>query len=209
MEVFDRFESEFAQTATAGSSIPWLGDQLGSIPGYGEFSRRWAGATFEGGLYRVVDGTTGPKMAELAVETFPDFEGRAHPFAYDWLGRSFAIDLGRIGNHQPMILMLEPGTGEALEIPYSFLTFHENLADLRDPALASGFFSEWRRMNPLTPPLALSDCVGYKVPLFLGGMDTVENLEVVDIDVYWTLCGQLRHGTRQLPPGSTVRDLSI
>ena len=112
--VFDRFESEFARTAIHGSGKPWLDDHLRSIPGYVEFGRTWAGATFESGLYRVVDETTGSKMAELAVEAFPDFAGRAHPFAYDWLGRSFAIDVGRIGDGQPMILMLEPGTGEVL-----------------------------------------------------------------------------------------------
>jgi hypothetical protein len=37
----------------------------------------------------------------------------------------------------------------------------------------------------------VTECIGYRVPLFLGGSDTVENLEKVDLDVYWHLHGQL------------------
>ena len=35
-------------------------------------------------------------------------------------------------------------------------------------------------------------CVGYKVPLFLGGADDIGDLELADLDVYWTITGQLR-----------------
>jgi Domain of unknown function (DUF1851) len=47
-------------------------------------------------------------------------------------------------------------------------------------------------------------CVGYQVPLFLGGKDSLENLEITDLDVYWSLSGQLRQGTWVLPPGTAV-----
>ncbi|WP_442854002.1 T6SS immunity protein Tdi1 domain-containing protein [Bacillus sp. FJAT-18017] len=32
--------------------------------------------------------------------------------------------------------------------------------------------------------------MGYRVVLFLGGEDTISNLEKVDMDVYWSLCAQ-------------------
>lgn len=35
------------------------------------------------------------------------------------------------------------------------------------------------------------------------------NLEVVDLDVYWSLCGQLLLATRGLAPGSSITDVSI
>ena len=44
----------------------------------------------------------------------------------------------------PLVLMLEPGTGEALEIPASFATFHEReLIAEPDAVAAFSFFKEW------------------------------------------------------------------
>jgi hypothetical protein len=60
------------------------------------------------------------------------------------------------------------------------------------------------RANPGLLPLSSSQCAGYKVPLFLGGKDSLENLEVIDLEVYWSLSGQLRDGARVLPPGSSI-----
>jgi hypothetical protein len=42
-----------------------------------------------------------------------------------------------------------------------------------------------------------------------GGKDTVDNLEVIDLEVYWSLCGQLRQGTRNLLPGTSIGQVSI
>ncbi|MBJ7353947.1 MAG: DUF1851 domain-containing protein [Thermoleophilaceae bacterium] len=127
------------------------------------------------------------------ADAFPEFAQRVCPFGYDWLGRQFAVDSGRVEDGQPQVLMLEPGTGEALEIPVDFAVLHdEELVEHSDAALASAFFRAWSEVNPDALPLLRSQCVGYKVPLFLGGNDTAENLEVSDIDVYWTICGQLR-----------------
>lgn len=87
--------------------------------------------------------------------------------------------------------------------------FHDQLDDLREPALAAGFLVQWAAANPGALPVRSADCVGYRVPLFLGGKDTVENLEVIDLEVYWSVCGQLRQGTRTLPAGASIREVSI
>jgi hypothetical protein len=207
--MFERFATEFAKGRAPAKRDPWKDDYLLRVPGYADFSKVWAGTTFEQGLYRVVDATTGPVLARLAAEAFPDFAARVHPFAYDWLGRAFALDASRITGGQPMVLMLEPGTGEALEIPHSFTRFHEELADLMEPALAASFFEAWAKTNAHALPLAPSVCVGYKVPLFLSGKDTVDNLEVADLDVYWTLSGQLHQGIRDLPTGTKIKGVSV
>ena len=39
--------------------------------------------------------------------------------------------------------------------------------------------------------IGLEDCVGYKIPLFLGGNDEISNLEITDMEIYWGICGQL------------------
>jgi hypothetical protein len=112
------------------------------------------------------------------------------------------VEAGRAGDGEPLVLLVEPGTGQALEVPFSFRLFHEKLAELREPALAGAFFDS--KANAAQVPLRASDCVGYKVPLFLSGKDTLENLEVIDLEVYWSLSGQLREGTRNLPPGTSI-----
>ena len=206
--MFERFASNFAPVQKGLKSDPWADAYLGTVGGCAEFSRQWAGTTFEQGLYRVVDAASGPQLTRLVVEAFPDFSARVHPFAYDWMGRAFAIDDGRVNGDQHMVLLLEPGTGEALELPHSFTSFHEQLIDITEPALAAGFFREWANANAGALPIAPSECAGYKVPLFLGGKDTVENLDVVDLDVYWSLSGQLHSGIRQLPAGTTISGLS-
>jgi hypothetical protein len=207
--LFEQFSSALPRVQLATSSQPWLDDYLVRVTGYREFAYRWAGATFERGLYRIVDSRSGALVAQLVSEAFPDFHERVHAFGYDWLGRVLAVDSGRTDKAQPLVLLLEPGTGEAIEVPYSFLHFHENLTEIKDAALASNFFVKWSKQHGSDLPLPVTKCVGYSVPLFLGGRDVIENLELIDMDVYWTVCGQLKLGTSRLPPGSTIKEVSI
>ena len=73
---------------------------------------------------------------------------------------------------------------------------------------ARAFFHDW--INAYAPelPLDMRECVGYRVPLFLGGTDDVSNLERSDLAVYWSLCGQLRTRTVELPPGTAIHGVS-
>jgi len=207
--MFEQFATRFAVLpAQQAAGSPWHDPRLTVATGYSELAERFAGCAFENGLYRLHDATTGPRCAALVNEAFPAFAARACPFAFDWLGRQFALDSGRLDGSEPLVLLLEPGTGEALEVPLSFAAFHEQLDELREPALAAAFFADWAAANPDCVPLASEQCAGYRVPLFLGGRDVVDNLEVSDIDVYWSLCAQLSHGTSVLPPGTSIGSVS-
>lgn len=195
--MFERFAASFRVLPEGQVPRPmWRDDRLLTIPGYPELAGRLAGCSFENGVYRLHDAGTAPRAEEWIAEAFPRFASRARPFGFDWLGRQFAADFDRIQGGQALVLLLEPGTGEALEIPFSFASFHDQLDELREPALAASFFASWAQANPDQLPLDVTQCVGYKVPLFLGGKDTLENLEVIDLDVYWSLSGQLRGGAR-------------
>ena len=208
--MFERFLDEFRvlpPEQVVGRA--WREDRLLAVDGYSALAHRFAGCAFENGLYRLHDAASGPGALALISEVFPEFAPRARPFGYDWLGRQFAIDSDRHEAEQPLVLLLEPGTEEALEIPLTFGAFHdEELVDYRDAALASELFATWARDHDAELPLDRGDCVGYRVPLFLGGRDTVDNLEVIDLDVYWTTCAQLRSGTSQLPRGMSIKDVS-
>ena len=74
------------------------------------------------------------------------------------------------------------GPAKILQIPMSFLDFHNSeLVDQRAAVVASTFFNEWLAANPDALPLGPDRCVGYRVPLFLGGRDELANLEETDL----------------------------
>jgi hypothetical protein len=208
--MFERFRSQFRLLPDHQEpGAPWDSKgRLGAVAGYSELMAFAAGCTFENGLYRLHSAKTGPTGQENADSAFPEYAGRLAVFGFDWLGRQFAADFGRQEHSEPLVMMLEPGTGEALEIPTNFLAFHdEELVDYRNEALASEFFAAWSELHPDALPLDSSMCVGYRVPLFLGGSDTAENLEVTDVDVYWTFAGQMRVQAKGLPAGTPIRGI--
>ncbi|WP_338523928.1 T6SS immunity protein Tdi1 domain-containing protein [Pseudomonas batumici] len=166
------------------------------------------GGSFNGGLYRLHSASEIKLWNHLVSEAFPDYAGRIFCFAYDWLGRQFALDGNRIKNGEPLILMLEPGTGEVLEIPVGFIQFHEEeLVNYANEALAVDFFKQWLASGNLAPSRKQS--IGYSVPLFLGGADSLENLKCIDSEVYWSMSGQLLKTVRGLPSGTVVDIVSI
>jgi hypothetical protein len=139
------------------------------------------------------------------IETaFPEFAGRITAFGYDWLGTAFALDSKRPKDGWPGVVMFEPGTGKALEVPANLITFHDVvLMEHGEAALAISFYEKWLASGGVIPKR--SQCVGYRKPLFLGGSDDVGNLEISDIDVYWHITGQLIRKTKGLPPGTKIR----
>jgi hypothetical protein len=144
----------------------------------------------------------------VAEEAFPDFQKRIWCFGSDWLGRMFALDFARNEKAQYLVLMLEPGTGQALEIPATFAKFHDQeLVQYRDDVLAVNFYEDWQTSGGVTPNF--KQCIGYKRQLFLNGSDTIENLEVTDMEVYWSITGHLLSTVRNLPDGTRINDARI
>lgn len=148
------------------------------------------------------------KYTILAEEYFSGLKGKIQVFAFDWLGRFFALDQRRINNERAEILLIEPGAGEAMEIPVGIEEFHNiELVDYADDSLARSLFIQWRLRCKVE--IGYSECVGYRIPLFLGGKDSIENLEMVDLDVYFSLCAQLRNKTKSMRPGQTIKSISM
>jgi hypothetical protein len=158
------------------------------------------GKTFNDGLYRVVHADDIQPITEIVKEAFPEFDDRLVPFGFDWLGRVFAVDKSRIVNGHKQVTMVEFGAGEAMQIPCSAIEFHESeLINFADDALSRPFYDQWRLTY--TDSLTYEKCVGYRVPLFLNGSDTVDNLEVSDRAVYWEFCRQLRSQVKSMRDG--------
>jgi hypothetical protein len=160
------------------------------------------------GAYRVHRSDDAARFTKLAAEAFPEFSGRITCFGADWLGRQFANDRGRLIGGAPQVLMLEPGTGQALEIPVDQAAFHEvELVQEPEAAVAYSFFHDWKASGGVTP--SYEECVGYQRPLYLGGTDDLRNLQLTGLDVYWTLSAQMLARIRGLPVGTRIADVTI
>lgn len=160
------------------------------------------------GAYRLHRAEDVRRFTELAKEAFPNYADRITCFGVDWLGRQFATDASRIAGGQPQVLLLEPGTGEALEVPVGYEGFHASeLVEAADAAVAYGFFRQWLNSGGVCP--SYGQCIGYKQPLFLGGADDVANLELADLDVYWSLSAQLLAHARGLPVGAKIGRVTL
>jgi hypothetical protein len=119
-----------------------------------------------------------------------------------------AIDDANCVDGLPQVLLLEPGTGEWLEIPVGEDAFHrEELMQEPDAAVAYSFYRRWLDSGETAP--AYEECIGYKTPLYLGGVDDLENLQRSTLDVYWTVSAQLLSRIRGLPIGTRIADISI
>lgn len=157
-------------------------DNVNNIKSIDEFLKTYSGETFLNGLYRIHKSDEVAKWTEIIRKSFPKYNGKILVFAFDWLGRNFALDIER-----NVVLIFEPGTGELLNTQVNFINFHnEEIPEYHDACLASDFFNEWYDENNHYI-LQHNECAGYKVPLFLNGEDAIENLEVSDMEVYWEI----------------------
>lgn len=141
------------------------------------------GMTFGDGLYRLLEIKDIPYWNKVIAMAFPSLS-KVNCFGYDWLGRLFA------SNHDDEVLMFEPGTGEILHLGCNFYSFHEQeIPRYHEACLASNFFNEWREYHGEL--IGHDQCVGYIIPLFLGGEDVINNLELTSMDVYWHISSLL------------------
>lgn len=173
-----------------------------------ELLQRFGGCSFNNGVYQILSRQSAQEVDGQIALAFPEFSGRVASFAADWLGRVFAEDPERSENGGKGIVMFEPGTAEALEIPCDIVSFHnEELIDYQEEALAASFYQQWLQSGGPAP--RSGQCVGYKIPLYLNGQDEIDNLELSDFDVYWHVSSQLIRKTKGIPIGASIDNISI
>lgn len=155
-----------------------------------DFVLQLGGKTFGNGLFRSFSKENLEAWTGNVNEAYPEFEGKFILFGYDWLGRCFGIDLRK--KSRGNVLMFEIGAAEIFEIPCSFLEFlNEEIPEYSDECLAEEYFHQWTESSGKT--LEYGRCAGYRIPLFLGGEDALDNLEDSDMDVYWSVLTQVKN----------------
>lgn len=187
--MYEDFLSAFP--SDGGTAEPFNDPRLAQLDGFNELVGLGAGLSFGKGIVRIHSEREALRASGLIRESFPAYGDRVVPIAKDWLGRQFAVPLADGAARPGLLLLIEPGSGEVFEIDCRVVDLF-NVEMVADPEtfLASDLFEEWREENPVMLPS--DQCVGFKVPLFLGGEGSVDNLEVCDESVYWSLFGQMR-----------------
>ncbi len=190
--MFETFSANYRETSRADSSTPnplLLAAVESHALGFRELMARFAGASFNEGLYRIHPAQDVLEWTAIVEEAFPLCHGRTVCFASDWLGRQFALDKARVEDGQMQILLVVPGTGDRLQIPATLESLHEHeLIEHAGDAVAGELYRVYREAGGEPP--APGQCVGYEVPLFAGGEDVVDNLGLIDMKAYWKKCGQ-------------------
>jgi len=189
-----------------GSDRPIRSTDFGEI---GSFLLADGGISIGNGLLRIHSVDSAQAADGFVREAFPDFHHRVRCFAFDWLGRQFSLDSASAdGPRSATILMFEAGTGEALEIPVRLNEFFQHeIVDYSDAALAETAFTAWQASGGAAP--AFTESIGYRTPLFLGGLDEISNLELTDTAEYWGIFGQLLVRAIGLPPGTRIDAVTI
>lgn len=196
------FLGKYLPENDAVASTPEQGLMFGAR-GACSIIERLGGVSFNYGIYRVHSLEIISKWNEIVGRAFPESAGNICCFGVDWLGRQFAVDRNRLVDGDPGVVFFDPADGSAHEIDANLLSFHcVELIKHPDAALALEAFLIWKSEN--VGPLRPDECIGYKMPLLLGGLDQIDNMEVVDLEVYWHVSAQLLVQLRSLPEGSKI-----
>ena len=205
------FESFLARYAADDQSVaaPWSSAALSAIPDLAAITGRWGGASFNSGLYRVHTESSSRSATAALKPYLGEAWNDAIAFAFDWLGRNFAVSPRLWSAQNPLVYLVDLGEGAAFELPASPADLHDReLVEYADDVVAANWFSQWRAAHN-GRSLEFTQCVGFRRPLFLGGTDGDDNLEVIDVDVYWSLTSQLYGKTKDLPVGTSVAGVTI
>lgn len=160
------------------------------------------------GAYRLHRDADIARYTNCAVEVFPRKARQIACFGADWMGRQFALDRSRMAGGEPQVTLLDPETQEIFEIPCGYREFHTGeLFGHPNETVNHDRFKEWLASGGQSPNYG--ECVSFKVPLFLGGADTFDNLTVSDLEVYWTINGQILAQIGDLPMGTDIGPFSI
>ena len=184
-ETFDCFLAVYNPDYKNSESNFDESSRLFGVNGAAELFRDFSGCTFGGGIYRLFFLDEFDKWDRLVLDIFSQYQGRISCFGSDWMGRIYAWDYGR-----NKAVILDPGFGEALKIPRDFYELHNHeFVDYPDESLSKNLYDEY--LDKFKTKVQRDQCAGYKISPFLGGKDNLENLELSDLEVYWSICSDI------------------
>ena len=199
--MIDEFRAAFGPIDLPGTpqAPPPLWEEA-RVVGYRDIMTAFAGATCQNGLYRLHTAASAAEAERCVTQAFPRYRDRLVCVGVDWLGRQYALNRRRphpADPNEPLLLSFDPEADGADPEPTTFAGFH---AGAGVESCSRERWRAWSAANPTQCPLAHADCVGLRIPLFLGGSDTPTNMAIVNTAAYWrAIVSQLRY-LAEMPP---------
>ncbi len=160
------------------------------------FIESYGNKTFNKGLYRTYGFEDAEKWTKIVINDYPEFEGKIICFASDWEGNQYAQ---KFINNVSTIVIFEISTGDYFELEQTIEGFHEvDLIDYDDETLHIQKFEKAMKYLSISQ-INNKECIAHKISLLLGGEDTLENLEITDMEVNWSLQQQIMDQINKLP----------
>lgn len=173
---------------------------------YRTFVIAFGGMSFGKGMFNVFDKGDLRYWEKNIIKIFPEYKGKIELFGYDWMGRCFAVN--SLGSDDEKILVFDPSAMEVNDIKLSFMEFINKAVPASvNECFSSDAFIRW--YNESGTELEYLQCLGNIVPLFLGGADELNNMELSDMDVYWSILGQTAVQIRGMEEGTVIEEFSI
>ena len=161
------------------------------------------GVSVSSGLYRVHSFKTSIHWSQILNRIFRNYNGEIIPFGYDWLGRQYC----KLSSQNNVIAMFDPATIEGYQLAGNIVSFHEkDLVFERDETVSENTFYSLLKFLAIEA-LKNSECIGYRVPLLLGGEDKYSNFEITDLEVYWEMQAQINIQIKNLPPNTKISSI--
>ncbi len=166
------------------------------------FLEEFGGASFSGGLFRIHTKGSMYIWSQLIDEFFPSYNKQYFLFGYDWMGRHYGISKNPFNEK---VYMFDDSTNEVYELEQSMESFfNEDLVDYCDDTLNTSTFSLLENKD-----LTADKCYSFKVPLFLGGTDTIDNYSLIDMMVSWELNYQIVNKIKDFKDGQLINKVKF
>ncbi len=164
----------------------------------------YCGASFNEGLLRFHDAASAGAIRESVMDAFSaEVAGTLDVLACDWMGRQIVAVAG--GGDDPVLYVADIGRGQVSE----WIRWSQFCSAVQDGSIAGALEQDALTvlrgsLEPAGCMLDFDECFGYSMPLFLGGAESADNIEVIDLEVHWHIGAQVYQQVRDLPPGTSV-----
>jgi hypothetical protein len=163
------------------------------------------GKTFNKGLYRLHTFKSSIQWSLIIGNYFNRYKLKIYSFGFDWMGRQFCMS----SSDDNLLFMFDIAATEYFEHQQDLELLHnDDFVNETDNMLSSDLYSQILKYYNLES-IGYNECLGYKIPLFLGGNDSIDNYYLSDTEVYWDLQHQLHEKVKNLPAGTNINSIKI
>ena len=161
-----------------------------------ELYKNFGGTTFSNGLLRIHTFESSNKWTDLLTNKYyKEFSGKLYCFAFNWQGCMFCIN-----SSNTELFIFDPATCEYFSLENANIEdfFNSIIFDYDDETFITDYFNETLQHLEMNQ-IEFKNSFGHRKPLFLGGIDDVENYEVIDTEVLWDLQIQIAENINEIP----------